>query len=74
MAMISRICEGELKQVAFNKFPAVKYDEHGKMTVMARSGGYVMARRPGSVPFVKAERDWLRMSDTAPRDDNGEEA
>ena len=46
------------------EFPSVKYDAHGKRTLMARSDGYVMCRRPHCTPHVMQEKEWLEMSDT----------
>lgn len=33
----------------------------GKVRFMARSGGYVMCRRPRCMPFVLSERQWLNL-------------
>jgi hypothetical protein len=32
-----------------------------RMVLMARASGYVMVRKPGCVPFVMGEKDWLSM-------------
>jgi hypothetical protein len=45
------------------KIGDVKYDEHGKMTVMAVANGYIMARRPRCMPFVALEKIWNELSD-----------
>ena len=36
-------------------------DDFGPVNYMADANGYVMVRRPGSVPFVLAERKWLEL-------------
>ena len=33
----------------------------GKVRFMARSGGYVMCRRPRCAPFVLSEKEWLKL-------------
>lgn len=40
-------------------------DASGPLRFMAAADGYVMARRPGCMPFVMQERDWLRLSERA---------
>ncbi len=37
------------------------YDHHGKIVFMARSCGYVMARRPRCIPFVLSEKEWRKL-------------
>ncbi len=39
-----------------------RYDEHGKITPLVRSGGYMMVRRPRCMPFVMTEKDWRKLS------------
>lgn len=38
-----------------------RYDRHGRIRLVARAEGYVMARRPGCAPFVLTERKWDSM-------------
>ncbi len=33
----------------------------GRVRLMARSGGYVMVRRPRCMPFVLTENEWAKM-------------
>ena len=33
----------------------------GRVRYMAHADGYVMARRPGCIPFVVAQREWLSL-------------
>ncbi|MBC8642964.1 hypothetical protein IAG25_40100 [Caballeronia sp. EK] len=35
-----------------------RYDKHGEIRYMTRSGEYVMCRRPRCMPFVLSEKDW----------------
>lgn len=32
-----------------------------RIRYMARSGGYVMVRKPRAVPFVLSEKEWARL-------------
>jgi hypothetical protein len=34
---------------------------HGVLRFMARSGGYVMVRRPRCAPFVLTEKEWAKL-------------
>lgn len=38
-----------------------RQDAHGRITFMVRSGGYVMCRRPRSLPFVLSEKQWAKL-------------
>lgn len=38
-----------------------RYDNHGRIVLVARGSGYVMVRRPGCLPFVKTEKQWAKM-------------
>ena len=40
----------------------VRYDRHGKLTVMVRSSRYLMVRRPSQFPFVLSKLDWQKLS------------
>lgn len=40
-------------------------DIHGPLRLMASAEGYVMVRRPGCVPFVLREQDWLQLRERA---------
>lgn len=53
---------GGVSSVPFHRFPHVKKhpENGGKVVLMARSGGFVMVRRPRCVPFVVHEKEWLR--------------
>lgn len=44
--------------------PTPAYDMHGKITPMARSGGYVMVKRPRCAPFILSEKDWRKLPKT----------
>ncbi len=33
----------------------------GRLRYMAHAKGYVMVRRPGCIPFVMDEKDWLAL-------------
>lgn len=35
--------------------------DYGRVRFMARSGGYVMCRRPRAMPFVLTEKEWAKM-------------
>lgn len=50
----------------FPRGPKARTDDGGKITLMARSGGYVMVRRPRCFPYVMGERAWVRLADWAP--------
>lgn len=39
--------------------PTIKYDGAGKCVLMAFADGYIMARRPGCVPFVMRVKAWM---------------
>lgn len=39
-------------------------DDRGPLRLMAKAEGYVMVRRPGCVPFVLQESDWLALPAT----------
>lgn len=41
--------------------PRDRIDEYGIIKVIARSGGYIMARRPGLMPFVLTEKEWNKL-------------
>lgn len=36
-------------------------DDGGRINYMTRSGGYVMCRRPGLMPFTMTEKDWRKL-------------
>ena len=38
--------------------PVRRFDKHGEIRLMATSGGYVMVRRPGCIPFVLSLKEW----------------
>lgn len=35
--------------------------DHARIRLMARSGGYVMVRKPHCSPFVLSEKDWAKL-------------
>jgi hypothetical protein len=39
----------------------IRQDRTGPLRLMASAEGYVMVRRPGAMPFVIAEKDWLSL-------------
>ena len=41
--------------------PEEEQGDGGRVRLMARSGGYVMVRRPRCIPFVLTEKEWARM-------------
>lgn len=60
---------------AYRRFTRVRIDrklveqeqgDGGRVRLMVRSGGYVMVRRPGAMPFVLTEKEWARMPLFAP--------
>lgn len=46
-------CDRELKQDRAYRAGRVKYMTHAK--------GYVMVRKPGAVPFVLSQKEWLAL-------------
>jgi hypothetical protein len=36
-------------------------EPHDRLRYMARSGGYVMVRKPGAMPFVLSEKEWAKL-------------
>ncbi len=53
---------------AWKPFPWEKFDQYGRLVGMTRSGGYVMARRPGKAPFIISEKEWKRLADSEDND------
>lgn len=56
----------KVSHLAFYKFPTapkMRPGGDGPVRFMTRSGGYVMARRPGCVPFVLSEKEWMALPD-----------
>lgn len=53
-------------QVMAGDIPAIKYDLHGKLMLIAAGRGYVMARRRGCYPIIRTEFEWRALSDTPP--------
>ncbi|WP_424630039.1 hypothetical protein [Bradyrhizobium sp. SYSU BS000235] len=43
--------------------PAVKFDDTGKLTMLAVGGGYVMCRRPWCAPTTRTIKEWKSLSD-----------
>jgi hypothetical protein len=43
--------------------PVIKYDDVGRLTLMAASGGFVMCRRPGCYPVIRTMKEWRSFSD-----------
>lgn len=45
--------------------PGDRYDsrhpDFSRVRLMARSGGYVMVRKPHCMPFVLSEKEWARL-------------
>lgn len=47
--------------------PRDRYDNRpmtmvqNRVRFMVRSGGYVMVRKPGAMPFVVSEKDWAKL-------------
>lgn len=53
-----------MEMLAFDTRPRHGHNHNGgvflsKITYMANAKGYVMARRPGCIPFVITEKQWL---------------
>ncbi len=38
--------------------PAIKYDDTGRLTMLAVGGGYVMCRRPWYSPTTRTIKEW----------------
>lgn len=54
-----------------------KAGDMGRLRCMARSGGYIMVRKPRAMPFVLTEKEWARLplftpDDTKQGDAHGE--
>lgn len=47
----------------FPQGPKTRADDGGKITLMVRSGGWVMVRRPGCIPYTMHEKDWCKLAD-----------
>lgn len=45
----------------FDRRPRKHPSDGGVIRMMARSGGYVMARRPRKMPFVLTEKQWMKL-------------
>lgn len=43
------------------EYRAAREDERGRLTYVASGSGYVLVRRPGAMPHVRAEEDWLAL-------------
>lgn len=41
--------------------PTSTDDRENRVRLMARSGGYVMVRKPRCMPFVLTEKDWAKL-------------
>lgn len=55
-----------INHTGIGKFPAgpkLHRLGDGPVRLMARSGGYVMVRRPGCAPFVMTEKEWAALPD-----------
>jgi hypothetical protein len=50
-----------------------RYDEQGKITLIARADGWCMVRRPREHPFVVSQWDWDGMSREPPSRQTAEE-
>lgn len=42
-----------------------RFDRHGEIRLMVECDGYVMARRPGRIPFCISRNDWDNLPETA---------
>jgi hypothetical protein len=38
-----------------------RFIEPVRVRLMARSGGYVMVRKPRAIPFVLSEKEWAKL-------------
>jgi hypothetical protein len=47
--------------IKFDQKPRKHPSDGGIVRVMARSGGYVMVRRPRCIPFVLSEKQWMKL-------------
>lgn len=46
--------------------PGIKYDDVGKISLLAIGGGFVLCRRGNCYPMIRTESEWEAMSDTPP--------
>jgi hypothetical protein len=51
----------DMRTLAKGDFARDRFDEHGRITYMCHTRGWVMVRRPGSIPFTMMEKEWLVM-------------
>jgi hypothetical protein len=45
--------------------PATKFDDVGRIEMLAAGGGFVLVRRPGCYPMIRTIKEWRALSDTA---------
>jgi hypothetical protein len=51
----------EVRVLKDGKWAQEVVGDGGRVRLMARSGGYVMVRRPRCSPFVLSEKEWAQM-------------
>lgn len=44
--------------------PGIKYDDVGKISLLAIGGGFVLCRRGNCYPMIRTKDEWQAMSDT----------